>query len=269
MSTPWLHITDGRIAANQPGDTVLMTDYRNDLEHLKERADQVGINSLESIHDNFAGDTLDSVQGTPGSTDYPVTWDIGFSNSAPVLDQQPQHACNFPAVGANAYCAIAGSKYRMRVDLDADHTLYFECRHRSVTSDAGNLWVMGLQDASLALSSNTSISTVSNMIGFRQDASAQKYKAFCSKAGVSVDVATALGNAAIYSVLRIEVTFSGATKKVEFFVDGTSVASTTDTAKLPLVKLRPFVGFHAGGGVLRQQLVDYVDADWVVRPLSA
>lgn len=262
MATPYVDIVDARIDADSPWPQDVTFDFRNNIRHLYERMNVVGIQSRAGIHDDFTEDTLDDAAQSP------YTWDTGIgAGQTLALDGAPDHYLHFTVDNA-VRCVIAASPYKMRFDLDRDHQIYAEFRHKSGNSDAGSTWLLGFQDASLATTGNTSVSTQDNIIAFVQDATAQKYKARCVKATVGVDVATALGNAANWTILRIEITFIGATKKVEFFVDGTSVGTTTDTAKIPVVKMRPLIGFYNGTGS-RNHYVDYVDFDWSAHPLSS
>lgn len=268
MATPYVDIVDARIDADSPVPQDLSFDIRNDLRHLKERADLVGVHTLAGIHDDFTSDVLDLQTGTLGVDIWPYTWETQIDGGETLaLDGAPDHYLHFTCNGV-AKTVIAASPYKMRFDLDRDHQVYMEVRHKSANSDAASTWLIGFQDASLVIANDTVITTQDNIIAFVQDATAQKYKARCVKATAGVDVATALGNAANWTVLRIEVTFIGATKKVEFFVDGASVGVTPDTAKIPVVKMRPVVGFINGSGS-RNHYLDYVDADWMSRPLSA
>jgi hypothetical protein len=265
VTTPYVDIVDARIDPDSPGDFNLTTDIRNDLRHLYERANQVGVDTLEAIHDNFTGNNLDCAL-TPGAVDYPYTWDVS-NGIAPVLDGTPDHWVHLETGGGAGYASIAASKYRMRFDLDRDHILYGEFRHRSQQNDNTEIWLFGFQDETKAVTAATAISNQDNIIGFVQDATAGKFKARTVKATAGVDVATGLGTALTWQVLRIEITISGATKKIEWFLDGTSVGSTTDTTKIPLVRMRPILGVTGGGGG-RHTRIDYADFSWTARPLS-
>lgn len=276
MTTPYVDIVDARIDPDSPGDFNFTTDVRNNLRHLKERADLVGIHTLAGIHDDFTGAEFDRqvsdgvIAGNHANADMPYAWEFptGAASDVPTLLAAPDHAAILLPNGGTHFSCLAASKYRMRFGLGRDHTIYAEFRHKSLTSANGDIWLFGFQDASLAASAATCVTTQSNIIAFVQDATANKYKARCAKAAAGVDVATALGNAANWTVLRIEITFSGATKKVEFFVDGVSAGSTTDTTKIPSATMRPFLGTNPPGSTARTDYFDYADFDWTVRPLS-
>lgn len=235
----------------------------DNLQYLYDRINQIGLNTQAGIHDDFTEDTLNDAAQSP------YTWETQIDGAETLaLDGAPDHYLHMTCNGA-AKTAIAASEYKMRFDLDRDHTLYMEVRHKSGNSDAASTWLIGFQDESIAIAGDTVITTQTDMIAWRQDAVAQKYDGVCARSAGSgtLVVANSVGNAANWTVLRIEITFAGATKKVEFFVDGASVGSTTDTNYLTLVKLRPVIGWINGGGT-RNHYLDYVDADWTVRPLS-
>ncbi len=255
-------ITNGKPLTGTGGNGDQIAD---DLQYLRDRVDAIGIGSSAGLHDDFTQDSFHITSG--GITDIePYAWELGGA-TLPAIGGAPDHWAVLSNGGAN-HAVMAASTYKMRFDLDRDHTLYFECRHKNTIADSTNVWMIGFQDASLAVSASTCVTTQSDIIGFVQDAVAQKYDAVVSKAAASLVVANSVGLASAWSVLRIEVTFAGATKKVEFFIDGASVGSTTDTTKIPVVKMRPLIGFANGGGA-RLNYIDYVDADWTVRPLSA
>lgn len=232
-------------------------DIADDLEYLKDQADAVGIQTLQDIHDDFTADELNKAVSAGGGADYPYAWDVA---GAPALDGAPDHYLH--CVSGEG---LAASKYKMRIDLDRDHSVAYEIRHRSNQSDAATAWFFGFRDASYAANATT----LTDSIIFRQGTTAQKYKCYLSKAGVNSTIADDQGGGgtAVWYALRIEITFSGATKRVEFFIDGVSVASTTDTTIIPLVKLRPSF-LTTGGGGTRHNYYDYIDAYWRSRPLS-
>jgi hypothetical protein len=225
----------------------------DNLEHLYGRVNAIGIGSASGIHDDFTANTLnDSAAGGAYTWDVAGTPDLNFT--------LPRH--DLHATGGEG---VAASIYKMRFDLSTDHTLYFETRHRSDQSDAVATWYFGFRASSYAVNATT----LTDSIIFRQGTTAQKYKCYLSKAGVNSTIVDDVGGGGtgVWYVLRIEITFAGATKKVEFFIDGVSVASTTDTTIIPLVELRPSV-FHNDGGGTRHNFYDHIDADWTVRPLS-
>lgn len=230
----------------------------DNLQYLYDRVNQIGISNAAAIHDDFTATNLDTTNGGVNDME-PYTWDV--ANTPDMNFELPNHLLH--TVSGEG---VAASPFKMRFDLDRDHTLYFETRHRSDQSDAATAWFFGFRDATYA----TTATTLTDSIIFRQGTTAQKYKCYLSKAGVNSTIADDVGGGgtATWYVLRIEITFAGATKKVEFFIDGVSVASTTDTTIIPLVQLRPSV-LHTGGGGTRHNYYDYIDADWTVRPLSA
>lgn len=259
------------VASGLPGIGVggFGTDVADDLEYLRDRVDAIGIGSAQGIHDDFACDTLDTTSGGAADVE-PYTWEVGTGGSTShVTDGAPDHWCHiFNTAGSN-WCVIAASPYKMRFDLDRDHTLYGEMRiKRGATPDSGAVWLFGFQDASLAVTAATCVTTQTNIIGFVQDATQDKFDAIVSKSAGSgtLVVANSVGDISAWTVLRIEITFAGATKKVEFFIDGSSVGSTTNTAYIPLVKMRPLIGFDPSA--TRDLYIDYADFDWTVRPLS-
>lgn len=234
----------------------------DNLQYLYDQLRSLGVQSDQGIHDNFTEDSL-NVQGAAGTD--PYTWDTGGAGTL-ALDGAPDHWAHFQN-GAGNLKYMAAGPYKMRFDLDRDHTIYMEARHKMTQGDTSNVWLIGFQDASL-----TTPVTQDNIIAFIQDSTAQKYKGRVVKATVGQDVATGLGlGAASWVGLRIEITFSGGTKKVEFFTDTgsgmVSAGSTTDTTKIPVVKMRPFIGFSGGGGT-RDNYIDVCHFDWMVEPRS-
>lgn len=253
MTTPYVDIVDGRIDVDSPGDTGLMTDFRNDLRHLYERLNLVGIVSSGNIYDDFHQGTLD--------TDL---W-IDTGDNAPTFDAAPDHSIQFSTTGIQSSAIVAGAK-RMLFDLDRDHHIKMVSRFGKATAAGDQSIIVGFQEA--ALTGDAVVTDTDSMIGFVRGTNANTIKAYCSKtAGNFVNVADNLSNWTAYMELAIEITFIGATKKVEFFVDGTSVGSTTDTAKIPVVQMRPAIGQHGGGGG-RTSHLDYATYFWIERPLS-
>lgn len=235
----------------------------DNLQYLKDIVDQIGIASDSAIHDDFTEDTL-SIQGTlPAGTEEPYTWELG-GTTVPAIAANPNH---YLTASSNAgYSAIAASVYRMRFDLSVDHTVVYECRHKSSTSDNTDVWAFGFQDASLVIGAATIITTQNNFLGFVQGATANTYKAITSAGGVTTTVATNQGNAANWTELQVVVTFSGATQNVEFFMDGSSIG--TSTSNISVQRMRPIFGRSGGGGV-RTQHADWIHAYWRSRPKNA
>jgi len=254
------------VASGLPGIGVGGTGYdiADDLEYLYDRFSTVGIATASGIHDDFTQNTMEGTTG--GASDVePYIWETG--GTVPTISANPDHYARFSQGGGANYSVLAASPYKMRFDLSVDHMIFAEFRHKSAQSDNTEIWLFGFQDESLAVGASTIITTQSNIIGFVQDATANKYDGVVAQAAAPLVVANSVGDASAWRILRIEITFIGATKKVEFFIDGASVGSTTDTTKIPIVRMRPVLGSKGGGGTRIQQ-IDSCDFDWGVRPLS-
>jgi len=238
----------------------------DNLQYLKDIIDQIGLASDQAIHDDFTGDLIATRVYTAGlGPEEPYTWDLG--GTAPTLSGNPDHYIVALHNGAGAYSAIAASQYKMRFDLSRDHTVVYEVRHKSAQSDINEYWTFGFQDASLGVGGSGCVTDRSDFLGFIQSTGvANKYRAQTDNGGGPTVVVDDYGDASVWNVLRIEVTFAGSTQQVEFFVNGTSVG--TSTTNITALRLRPFFGCYSAGGVSRTQYADYIDAFWTVRPLS-
>lgn len=259
MTTPYVDIVDSRIDANSPWPQDVTFDIRNDIRHLKELSQVVGVFSDAAIYDDFVNPSAAGVNTN--------TWDV----SGAATDTQPNHYLNLTQGGGANYDAVAAAPNKMRVDLDRDHEITFECRSKSFQSDATESWFFGLKDVSLLIGVNTIVTTNDNVIGFRQGTTANKYRAICAKAAASSTLQDDIGNAANWSVLKITVssTSSGASIVVRMYVDGTEVTNSpfSTLANIPLTSLRPVLGTSGGGGS-RAHGIDYCLAYWTARPLS-
>lgn len=218
----------------------------------------------QAIHDDFTAPTLED------ATNSPYTWETQIDAAETLaIDGAPSHYLHMTCNGA-AKTAIAASTYKMRFDLSEPHNLYMEVRHKSAQSDSASTWLIGFQDTALTIAPDTIITTQTNIIGFVQDGTAQKYDGICSRSAGSgtLVVANSVGDASNWTKLRIEVTSDGTARQVEFFVDDVSVGSTMDANYITLQEMRPVIGFINGGGS-RNHFIDYVHANWLTRPLSS
>lgn len=262
----FLALTSGQCDADSPLDEPLFQLIRTNFDDHEARLLPNEARNNEAIFDDFTADTLSMDPGGPPVI-APWVWEQNLTVPA-LLDGSPDHWLHF-ANGAGSYTVIAASAYRMRIDLDRDHTVVMECRHKSAQSDNTAVWFMGFQDASLAVTGATCVTDQTDVIGFAQGSTAQTYKALAAKGGVSSTLQDNIGNAAVWSKLRLELTFAGATRQIRYFVDGTETSNSpfTTAANITLLKIRPLFGFQNGGGA-RNNYLDYVIAYWVNRPLS-
>ena len=260
----WTAISSTQTDSASPLDQTVMDAIRTNLDDLNTRMNAIGIVSDSNIHDEFTADSINT-QGALGTD--PCTWDLG-GGTIPVVSANPDHYALCSATGANDWSVLAASPFKMRVDLSRDHTVAYEVRHKSAQSDINEYWTFGFQDASLAHTVSNIITDRSDFIGFIQaTGAANKYRAQTDSGGAGPTiVVNDYGDASVWNILRIEVTFAGATQKAEFFVNGTSVGSST--TNLPIVRLRPVFGNYIVAGVTRNQYADYIDAYHAVRPLS-
>lgn len=254
----FLALTAGQTDADSPLDQTLFDLIRTNFDDHETRFGATESLSEGSIRDDF-------VYPTGGiNTD---VWDVSGTNV--YTDNQPNHLLHFNH-GSGQYSAVAASDKKMRFDLDKKHTVVMELRHISTQSDNTEAWMFGFQDAALTTSTSAIVTDQSDFIGFAQGSTANTYKAITSKGGVGATLQDNIGNAAVFSKLKIVVTFSDTVAlQVQMFVDGTEVSGSpyTDTAKIPLLSMRPAMG-TAGGGSVRDSNIDYCLAYWSARPLS-
>lgn len=264
----FLALTSGQCDADSPLDEPLFQLIRTNFDDHEARLLPNEARNQQAIFDDFTSDTLDAAAGVVPVLSAWVWEQDDPTTPSTALDGTPDHWCHFTN-GAADHAAIAASAYRMRLDLDRDHTVVMECRHKSAQSDNTAVWFMGFQDASLAVTGATCVTDQTDVIGFAQGSTAQTYKALAAKGGVSATVQDNIGNAANWSKLRLELTFASATRQIRYFVDGTETSGSpfTTAANITLLKIRPLFGFQNGGGA-RNNYLDYVIAYWVNRPLS-
>lgn len=206
----------------------------DNLQYLYDQAIAVGVQSSANIHDDFVTDALDT-----------TNW-IDTGDNAVSVRANPEHALTLNTTVTNQSCGIVGAAAKMRFDLDRDHSIRMRTTWGLGTTGKDPALVIGFQDATLT-GDNACGASLTNVIAFCKGTNTDTLKAFVSKAGVSQTVADNLSDYhAVYLTLEIQITFSGATKKVEFFVGGSSVGSTTDTTKIPVVRMRPCIGQVAG-----------------------
>lgn len=258
MST-YVDITDARIAANKPGETGLMTDFRNDIRYLKERADALDAAAGQSIRDDFACSALD--------TD---SWDYGNSGGSAALDGTPDHWLHFQSNGGGQYAIVAASTKRMRIDLDRNHSVAMECRVGKATAAGDHEIFMGFQDEALAFSSANN-ADYSDMIGFTRGTNANTIRFRMSKGGVAITPVDNLSNWTNWMKLRVEVVSlsSGTDITVRAYVDDVEISGSpfTDETTIPNILLKPWCGQH-GGSALKHTYLDYALFYWLARPLS-
>lgn len=230
----------------------------DDLQYLYDQVvGSIGIASSGNIYDDFHQAALDTDNWT----------ELTGSSSVTMHGTDPDHAVEF-SHPSGGYAGIVASAKKMRFDLDRDHHIRMKCRWGKATSSGDQVVTIGFNDASLATNTNATIVTTDSMIAFRRGTNANTLKAYCSKtAGNNTTIADNLGTWTSYMILEIEITFIGATKKVEFFVDGASVGSTTDTAKIPIIAMRPTIGDQNGSGS-RTSFCDRAAYFWVEEPKS-
>lgn len=244
-------VTNGKPGTGTGGTGDQLAD---NLQYLYDRLNTIGIVSSGNIYDDFHQAALD--------TD---NW-IDTGDNAPTFVAQPDHAIHFTSSGIQSSAIVAAAK-KMAFDLDRDHHIKMVSRFGKATAAGDQSMIVGFQE--MALTGDAVVTDTDSMIAFVRGTNNNTVKAYCSKtAGNSVVVADNLSNWTNYMELAIEITFIGATKKVEFFIDGASVGSTTDTTKIPVVQMRPAIGIHGGGGA-RVADLDYATYFWLERPLGA
>lgn len=251
-------VTSGKpgIGTGGFGDQVV-----DDLDYLKSAVDAVGVQSVANIYDDFVNGAIDT-----------HTWTDESSVGALTFDAYPDHSFTMSTSGASragiggAFAPGAGVIGRMQFDLDRDHSIRMITRWGKATNNGDQTIVVGFQDAALT-AANACGGDLTDTIGFCKGTNNNTVKAYVSKGGVSLTVADNLSNWTNWMELRIDITFAGATKQVEFFIDGSSVGSTTDTAKIPVIMMRPMIG-QTGGAAARVSRCDYASYFWLVRPLS-
>lgn len=258
----FLAFTSAQMDADSPWTETVAQLIRTNFDDHESR---IGANeslSEAAIRDDFV---------YPSGSINTDIWDISDAANVSTA-QQPDHDVDLDNSGGVNFGAIAASVKKMRVDLDRDHSIVFECRHKSNQSDSTESWFFGLKDASIAATSSTIVTTNDNVIGFRQGTTANTYRAICAKAASSSTLQDDIGNASAWSILKITVvsTGSGAAITVRMYVNGTEVSGSpfTTLANIPLLSLRPVLG-ESGGGGARIQTIDYCLAYWNARPLSA
>lgn len=263
----WTPITSTQTQAGKIVNQTLMDSIRTDLDDLNTRLNGIGVVSESNIYDDFDSTLFNTRVLSAGvGPEDPYTW-LLQGTGAPTLSANPDHyAILAQAGGAADYSALIGSDYKMAFDLSRDHTVVFETRHKSAQSDITEFWTFGFQDQALIGSVNL-VKDRSDFIGFIQGTGvANSYRAQTDNGGAGPTIVIDdHGSAATWNILRIEITFAGATQQVEFFVNGTSVG--TSTTNITAVRLRPMVG-NADGAAARTQHFDYINAYYAARPLS-
>lgn len=238
------------IGASGTGDKI-----KDNFIYLKAAIDAIGVQSCTNINDDFVGTTID--------TD---NW-IDIGDTAVALVAAPDHAISLQTNVAVS-CGLVAADKKMRFDLDRDFSVRMITRWGKATNNGDQAVTIGFQNSGLTGDNACGDATsIVNVIAFRRGTNNNTLMAYCAKASNSVVVTDNLGNWNNYQELRIDITFAGATKKVEFFLDGSSVGSTTDTAKIPVIQMRPIVGQYSGSAA-RGSLCDYARFFFTAVPLS-
>lgn len=259
-------IAPGQTDADSPLDQTLMDAIRTDLDDLNTRLGAIEAFSDQAIYDDFA---LSVINGD--------IWTFGAAGAgtAPAV-ALPDHVCHM-IVGSSAttYSGIFATAKKMAFDLSVDHTIAFEARlkHSSATTAE---FLIGFQDQTLTGTRANNID-LSDMIGFVRGTNANTLKFTMAKASTAITAADNLGTFyPNYATVKIVITFSGATKKVQAYTgttqaDYTEVSGSpfTDTAKIPDIALMPWIGLSNNSGGTADLYLDYALYYWLARPLNA
>ena len=253
MTTAWVDITDARIAANKPGTTGLMTDIRNDLRHLKERADDVGTASAQAVLDDFAAEAIDGDIWTSENAGTGV---------APSI-QPVGHYAQLQVTTAGDYSNLLAATKKMRVRLTDEQSVIFGCRAK--TTDDGSNLAFGLQD--IAMTGANGAGDTTDFIGVIHG-SAGKWKVKVNKAGAGTTSGD-LGNVANWTKFLFSIVKGPSSLVVDAYIDDAQISGFPVSSNVPdTVTLRPVLAISGNGdaGIWR---IDYCLAFWTARPVSA
>lgn len=258
--------------ADSPIDQVLMDAIRTDLDDLNSRLQIIEAKSDSAIYDDFTETTiLGTVASAAGTDAQPYTWDVFASGAgtSPAISANPDHWLRLQVNGGSSI--LTASAFRMRFDLDRDHTIVMETRLKCTSGTDADMF-FGFQDDALpaSLANNTDLS---DAIAFVRGTNSNTLKFFTARAS-STDSSDNLGDTSAWITLKIAVTYAGSTKEVRAYTGTTQanyveVAGSpfTTTTKHPNVRLKPWFGISGGGGSRTADL-DYILAYWNARPLS-
>lgn len=253
MTTPYVDIVDGRIDANSPGETGLMTDIRNDLRHFNEMFGTLGIFSQQAIYEDFAAEAIDSDVWTSENAGTGV---------APAISAVGHYA-QLQVTTAGDYSNLLAATKKMRVRLTDEQSVTFAFRAK--TTDDGSNLAFGLQD--IAMTGANGAGDTTDFIGVIRG-SAGKWKAKVNKAGAGTTSGD-LGNSANWTAFLFNVVKTSGALTVDAYIDGGQISGFPVSTNIPDTQtLRPVFCISGNGdqGIWR---IDYGTFFWNERPLSA
>jgi hypothetical protein len=254
VTTPYVDITDARIAANKPGTTGLMTDFRNNDRHFNELFGTIGIFSDQAIYDDFAAEAIDG--------DIWISDSGGATGTAPSISAT-DHYCELSASGASGFSNILAATKKMRVRLSNTQSVVMAFRAKT-TDDSPNI-AFGLQDASFT--GTTAQTDTTDFIGVIRG-SAGKWKAKVNKGGAGTTSAD-LGNVGNWTAFLFNIVQTGSALTVDAYIDGGQISGFPVSSNVPdTITLRPCFSVVQGGADLGIWRIDYATFFWSERPLA-
>jgi hypothetical protein len=258
--------------ADSPIDQTLMDAIRNNLDDHEGRISAAFAFGQSAIVDDFMG-----APGTTGLTS--ALWSVSFNgagNDPDVLnDATDMHhmRLHLATTGAGTYSLSVGAPSKMQILFSEEYVAVMQMRVKRGVGINDDSYFFGWNDAGLAATA-TSITDVSDMIGFYRDAATGNWT-FSNSNGGAANTSTNIGTGTSWGVFRITVTCSATagSRKIDVEHGATeaalaAISGSPFTTNLTTQRLRAAFGVAYLGNAANLR-VDYVRAYTSGIPLAA